>query len=260
MGRPLDYRFAASCACVIDLLMGMYKFTKATCFGFFTLSKKSNCPLILLCSHLAIHIFLSTFTFFKVHLYLWYTLWGGYFMDNWQSLSDRFFSVIDDLHTYYKQAERNSVSIMTPQQAFELAANLWTTFCNARDNYLTLCQVSFCPPALEYPFLFFYRHPSNGSIHTVYSYPYELSKKSNLLSLKGFRYFLINVCNLPYINCPDFRQLFYALHSLIENYPYDSTTTIMNQLKMYAPRIAANLEKPNFLRYLPKRTFIFLMS
>lgn len=181
MGRPLDYRFAASCACVIDLLMGMYKFTKATCFGFFTLSKKSNCPLILLCSHLAIHIFLSTFTFFMVHLYLWYTLWGGYFMDNWQSLSDHFFSVIDDLHTYYKQAERNSVSIMTPQQAFELAANLWTTFCNARDNYLTLCQVSFCPPALEYPFLFFYRHPSNGSIHTVYSYPYELSKKATYL-------------------------------------------------------------------------------
>lgn len=260
MGRPLDYRFAASCACVIDLLMGMYKFTKATCFGFFTLSKKSNCPLILLCSHLAIHIFLSTFTFFMVHLYLWYTLWGGYFMDNRQSLTNRFFSVMDDLHAFYKQPEKNFVSIMTSQQAFELAVNLWTTFCNAHDNYLTLCQVSFCPPALEYPFLFFYRHPSNGSIHTVYSYPYELSKKSNLLSLKGFRYFLINVCNLPYINCPDFRQLFYALHSLIENYPYDSTTTIMNQLKMYAPRIAVNLEKPNFLRYLPKRTFIFLMS
>lgn len=178
-------------------------------------------------------------------------------MDNRQSLTNRFFSVMDDLHAFYKQPEKNFVSIMTPQQAFELAVNLWTTFCNARDNYLTLCQVSFCPPALEYPFLFFYRHPSNGSIHTVYSYPYELSKKSNLLSLKGFRYFLINVCNLPYINCPDFRQLFYALHSLIENYPYDSTTTIMNQLKMYAPRIAANLEKPNFFTLSTEKNLYF---
>lgn len=134
-------------------------------------------------------------------------------MDNWQSLSDHFFSVIDDLHTYYKQAERNSVSIMTSQQTFELAVNLWTTFCNARDNYLVLCQVSFCPPALEYPFYFFTVILLMAA-HTVYSYPYELSKKSNLLSLKGFRYFLIIVCNLPHIDCPEFRQLFYALHSL----------------------------------------------
>ena len=178
-------------------------------------------------------------------------------MDNRQSLSNRFFSVIDDLHAYYKHPEKNFVSIMTSQQTFELAVNLWTTFCNARDNYLALCQVSFCPPALEYPFLFFYRHPSNGSIHTVYSYPYELSKKSNLLSLKGFRYFLINVCNLPYIDCPKFRQLFYTLHSLIENYPYDSTTTIMNQLKMYAPRIAANLEKPNFFTLSTEKNLYF---
>ena len=102
-------------------------------------------------------------------------------MDNRQSLTNRFFSVMDDLHAFYKQPEKNFLSIMTSQQAFELAVNLWTTFCNARDNYLTLCQVSFCPPALEYPFLFFYRHPSNGSIHTVYSYPYELSKKATYL-------------------------------------------------------------------------------
>lgn len=76
-------------------------------------------------------------------------------MDNRQSLTNRFFSVMDDLHAFYKQLEKNFVSIMTPQQAFELAVNLWTTFCNARNNYLALCQVSFCPPALEYPFLFF---------------------------------------------------------------------------------------------------------
>lgn len=34
---------------------------------------------------------------------------------------------------------------------------------------------------ISHPFLFFYRHPSNGSIHTVYSYPYELSKKATYL-------------------------------------------------------------------------------
>ena len=45
-------------------------------------------------------------------------------MDNRQSLTNRFFSVMDDLHAFYKQPEKNFVSIMTSQQAFELAVNL----------------------------------------------------------------------------------------------------------------------------------------
>ena len=124
-----------------------------------------------------------SYSYISIYFYIFYgTRFGEDIL--WitgSRLPTRFFSVMDDLHAFYKQPEKNFVSIMTSQQAFELAVNLWTTFCNARDNYLTLCQVSFCPPALEYPFLFFYRHPSNGSIHTVYSYPYELSKKATHL-------------------------------------------------------------------------------
>ena len=124
-----------------------------------------------------------SYSYISIYFYIFY---GTHFGEDilritGSRLPTRFFSVMDDLHAFYKQPEKNFVSIMTSQQAFELAVNLWTTFCNARDNYLTLCQVSFCPPALEYPFLFFYRHPSNGSIHTVYSYPYELSKKATHL-------------------------------------------------------------------------------